>query len=138
MRIIEIKKCEEESRSENEDMQKYIQNHGWHFNKSLCNYAVSLMTKGGKKLDSVSKEYIDKILSSNNINLINNIDYDYIFVANMCKADYYGSSIVDEKHFALYIKDTIDDEDAGEGTTLKRWIATMEANNVIINWKDFI
>jgi len=46
----------------------------------------------------------------------------------MCKADYYGSSITDEKHFVLYIKDTIDDEDAGDGTTMRRWYATMVAN----------
>lgn len=50
----------------------------------------------------------------------------------MCKADYYGSSITDEKHFALYIKDTIDDEDAGDGTTMRRWYATMVANGTMV------
>mgnify|MGYP003509785768 CR=1 FL=1 len=68
-------------------------------------------------MDPVSKEYIDKLLQSNNITLENNVGHDYVFVGNMCKADYYGSSITDEKHFALYIKDTIDDEDAGDGST---------------------
>lgn len=56
----------------------------------------------------------------------------------MCKADYYGSSIVDEKHFALYIKDTIEDEDAGDGTTMRRWYATMVANGQMVDWEDFI
>ena len=38
----------------------------------------------------------------------------------MCKADYYGSSIVDEKHFALYIKDKIDSKkEDGEKTVGK-------------------
>lgn len=64
--------------------------------------------------------------------------YDYVFVANMCKADYYGSSITDEKHFALYIKDTIDDEDAGDGTTMRRWYATMVANGTMVDWEEFI
>ena len=41
------------------NMRKYLQNYGWHFNKSLCNYAISLMKKNGKKLEPVSKEYID-------------------------------------------------------------------------------
>lgn len=109
-------------------MRKYLQNYGWHFNKALCQYATSLMKKGGKKLEPLSKEYIDRTLENNNIKLTKNVGYDYIFVANMCKADYYGSSISDEHHFALYIKDTIEDEDAADGTTMRRWYATMVAN----------
>lgn len=56
----------------------------------------------------------------------------------VCGADYYGSSITDEKHFALYIKDTIDDEDAGDGTTMRRWYATMVANGTMVDWEEFI
>lgn len=119
-------------------MRKYLSNYGWHFNKQLCQYAVSLMRKKGKALEPVSKEYIDKVLQQNNITLENNVGHDYVFVANMCKADYYGSSIPDEKHFALYIKDTIDDEDAGDGTTMRRWYATMVANGVMVDWEEFV
>ena len=46
-------------------MRKYLQNYGWHFNKALCNYAVSLMTKNGKKLEPLTKEYVDKVLQQN-------------------------------------------------------------------------
>lgn len=119
-------------------MRRYLANYGWHFNKALCNYAVSLMKKDGNALEPVSKEYVDKTLEQYNIHLQNNIGYDYIFVANMCKADYYGSSITDEKHFALYIQDTIDDEDAGDGTTLRRWYATMVSNGIMVDWEEFI
>lgn len=49
-----------------------------------------------------------------------------------------GSSITDERHFALYIKDTIDDEDAGDGTTMRRWYATMVANGTMVDWEDVI
>ena len=119
-------------------MRKYLQNYGWHFNKALCSYATSLMSKNGKKLEPLTKEYVDKVLENNNIKLTKNVGYDYVFVANMCKAYYYGSSIVDEKHFALYIKDTIEDEDAGDGTTMRRWYATMIANGQMVDWEDFI
>ena len=119
-------------------MRKYLQHYGWHFNKALCDYAISLMKKGGKKLEPLTKEYVDKVLQQNNITLSKNVGCDYIFVANMCKADYYGSSIIDEKHFALYIKDTIDDEDAGHATTMRRWYATKIANGIMIDWEDFI
>lgn len=119
-------------------MRKYLQNYGWHFNKALCQYATSLMKKGGKKLEPLSKEYVDRTLENNNIKLTKNVGYDYIFVANMCKADYYGSSISDEHHFALYIKDTIEDEDAADGTTMRRWYATMVANGQMVDWEEFI
>lgn len=119
-------------------MRKYLCNYGWHFNKALCDYAVSLMRKNNQKLSPVSKEYIDKLLEQYNIQLKNNIGSDYVFVANMCKADYYGSSITDDKHFALYIQDTIDDEDAADGTTMRRWYATMVANGVMVDWEDFV
>jgi hypothetical protein len=55
----------------------------------------------------------------------------------MCKADYYGSSIEDDKHYALYIKDSIDDEDIADGTILKRWIATMKSKDIEIDWNKF-
>lgn len=117
-------------------MRKYLRHNGWHFNKALCDFAVSLMMKKGKPLDPISKETVDKLLEINKVHLDNNVGYDYVFVANMCKADYYGSSITDDKHVALYIKDTIDDEDAADGTTMRRWYATMVANGVIIDWDD--
>ena len=119
-------------------MRKYLQNYGWHFNKALCQYAVSLMKKGGKPLEALTKEYIDKALSQYNIKLENNVGHDYVFVANMCKADYYGSSITDEKHFVLYIKDTIDDEDPGDGSTMRRRYATMVANGQMVDWEEMI
>lgn len=117
-------------------MRRYLTHNGWHFNKSLCDFAVSLMKKNGRSLDPVSKENVDKLLAQYKIQLDNNVGYDYVFVANMCKADYYGSSITDDKHVALYIKDTIDDEDAADGTTMRRWYATMVANGVMVDWDD--
>lgn len=117
-------------------MRKYLMHNGWHFNKSLCDFAISLMRKHGKKLDPISKENVDKLLEQYKIQLDNNVGYDYVFVANMCKADYYGSSITDDRHVALYIKDTIDDEDAADGTTMRRWYATMVANGIMVDWDD--
>lgn len=117
---------------------KYINIYGWHFSKELCQYAISLMKKNNMPIESLSKEVIDQILLQYGVVLNNNIEYDYVFIANMCKADYYGSSILNEQQMALYIKDTIDDEDASNETTFRRWLATMEGNHQIINWEQFI
>ena len=115
-------------------MKQYLRNYGWHFNKALCNYAVSLMKKGGQKLEPVSKEYVDKTLEQYNIQLEKNVGCDYIFVANMCKADYLGSSVPDGLHLCLYVKDVIDDVDGYDGIAFNRWYADMCRKGIQIDW----
>lgn len=114
----------------------YLEVYGWHFNEKLCQYAVSKMMRDGKVIECMNKECVDTLLSQNNITLANNTDHDYVFVCNMGKADYLGSSIPDEKHLALYVKDTIDDEDVPDGFIMKRWYATIDEEQCPINWND--
>ena len=127
-----------------EDMKHYLRYNGRHFNRKLCDFAISKMeshnlsTGGVTRLVKLEKEEIDSLLKAYRVEIENNQLYDYVYVANMCKADYYGNSINDEKHFALYIKDTIDDEDAGDGTTMRRWYATMIANGLMVDWEEFV
>lgn len=126
------------------DMRRYLQNNGWHFSKKACAWAVSLMkkenptTKKKETIEPYTKEQVDEMLKKYNITLENNVGYDYVFVANMGKADYLKSSIPDEQHLALYVKDVIDDVDAGDGVTMRRWFATMVANGEIVEWDEFL
>lgn len=126
------------------DMRKYLSNNGWHFNKKACDFAVSLMkkenpsTKKKEKIEPYTKEQVDEMLKKYNVVLENNVGYDYVFVANMCKADYLKSSIADEHHLALYVKDTIDDIDAGDGVTMRRWYSTMVANGEMVDWEEIL
>ena len=127
-----------------EEMEAYLSNFGWHFNKKMYEFAVSLMKKlnpsTGKKerIEPISKEKVDELLTRYGIKLENNALYDYVYVANMGKADYLKSSIPDEAHLALYIKDTIDDPDAPDGTTMRRWYATMIAAGEPIEWDEML
>lgn len=84
--------------------------------------------------DLEETEQVDKLLKDNNIELKNKIMYDYVFAATMCKADYLGSSILNENYLAMYVKDTIDDVDASTETTFRRWVATMIGNGIPIDW----
>lgn len=126
------------------DMKQYISNYGWHFNKKAFEYAINTMKKYNtetnkvEKIEVITKEDIDKLLKSYGVSLNNNVMYDYVFVANMCKADYYGSSITDDYHLCLYIKDTIDDVDASDETTFRRWVATMIGNGNPIDWYEIV
>lgn len=121
-------------------MKRYIANYGWHFNKKAYEYAVSFMKKKNTKTNinekviGYTKEQVDELLKDNNIELKNKIMYDYVFAATMCKADYLGSSILNENYLAMYVKDTIDDVDASTETTFRRWVATMIGNGIPIDW----
>jgi len=126
------------------DMKKYISNYGWHFNKKAYEYALSYMrsrNKNNNKNEQVvgyTKENVDKLLKQYNIELDSKIMYDYVYVATMCKADYLGKSIIDEQHLVMYIKDTIDDVDASDETTFRRWLATMIGNGIPIDWEEIV
>ena len=125
-----------------EAMVNYLRYNGPHINKKLCDFAVSKMQKkvgsSLKKITPLTKEQVDKILSVNNTLLENNQLYDYVYVANMCKADFLGSSIQDDLHMAKYIKDVIDDDDAYDGIVFNRWYADMCRKGIAINWEDMI
>lgn len=126
------------------DMRAYLSHNGWHFNKKACEYAVKMMkkenpaTKRLEKIEPYTKEQVDEMLKKYNITLENNVGHDYCFVANMGKADYLKSSIPDEQHLALYVKDVIDDPDVGDGVTMRRWYATMVANGEIVEWSEMM
>lgn len=126
------------------DMRKYIQHNGWNFNKKACEYAVNLMKKYNpstdklEKLEPYSKDQVDEMLQNHGITLDNNVGYNYVFVANMAKADYFKSSLEDEHHLALFVKDYIDDPDASSETAFRRWYITMMGNGEIVDWSDII
>lgn len=127
-----------------EDMVNYLRYNGRHFNKKLCEFAVSKMKSKNsstgelEKLKAISKEAIDNLLKTYKIEIENNQLYDYIFVANMCKADFLGSSIPDEQHLAKYIKDVIDDADAYDGIVFNRWYADMCRQGIAIDWSEVL
>jgi len=56
----------------------------------------------------------------------------------MGKADFYGSSIIDEKHLILYVKDVIDDIDAEDGIVFNRWYADMCYSGIAIDWEEML
>jgi len=125
-----------------EEMINYLRYNGPHFSKKLVEFAVKQMKRSiGGRLISITpytKEEVDRMLQAHNIKLENNQLYDYIFVANMCKADFYNSSITDERHLALYIKDVIDDPDAYDGIVFNRWYADMCKKGIVINWEEVV
>lgn len=118
-----------------ESMKRYLKYYGEHFNKKLCDFAVSKMKHG--KIPVV-KEKVDDILLKQGVTINNNQLYDYVYVYNMGNNDFLGSSIVDERRLALYVKDVIDDKDGYDGIVFNRWYADTVKMGIPVEWEDMI
>ena len=122
------------------DMEQYMSFYGMHFNKKLCDFAVGQMEKEDKatgvmkKITPMKLEELKPILEKHKIEIESNDWYDALYLANMVKADYWGSSIEDEEHLAKYIEDTLCDVDAAEGQVLARYLADCSVKGCVIFW----
>ena len=125
-------------------MKEYLSIYGWHFSKKMCEWAVSRMYKDEKETkteqsnSNYTRDKVDLLLKRYNLKLENNKGYDDVYVANMCKFDFLGSSIDNEMKLAQFIKDYIDDADAYEGMPFTRFYADCIGSGTPIIWEDMI
>lgn len=123
-----------------EDMQQYMSYYGCHFNKKLCDFAISKMKKEDKAtgvlkpITPITLDELKSILEKNKVQIESNEWYDALYLANMVKADMWGSSIEDEQHMAKYIKDTLGDVDGYDGIVFSRFLADCSAKGCVIFW----
>lgn len=126
-----------------EDMIVYLRYNGRHFNRRLCEFAVNNMTTKDSNgtevaLEPITKEQLKDMMNQCNVHLKNKDNYyDAVYVANMCKADYLGSSVPDCEHLCKFVKDTIDDVDGYDGIAFNRWYADMCHKGIGIDWYDY-
>lgn len=124
-------------------MEDYLAQNGWHFNKKLCEWAVGKMKKKNQlnKIDKITpytKDNLEAMLKNNNINIENDIGYDALYVLNMAKADYHGSSINEELRLIRFVKDYLDDPDGYDGVALTRFYADCIGKGEAIPWEDVL
>ena len=125
-------------------MREYLDVYGWHFSKKMCEWAVSMMrrknTATGKSepVDYVDKEKVDEILKKNNVKLDNDIAYNATYVFSMARSDYLKSSITDEAHLALFVKDYLDDEDGYPEIAFTRFYADCIGRGIPIMWENML
>lgn len=121
-------------------MEDYLGFNGWHFNKKMCQWASSRMYKGkdGNKtfITPYTMETIESLIKKYNLQFEAN--YDAVYIANMAKADFLGSSIPDEAHLMLYVKDVMTDPDAYDGMPFTRFYADCIGSGTSIPWEDLL
>ena len=125
-----------------EAMLAYLRNYGPHFNRKLYEFATDKMMKvyegKKKKIVPYKKEEVDTLMKNYGIEVNNAQLYDCAYVASMCKADFLGSSVIDDRHLAIYVKDVIDDIDAPDGLVFNRWYADMCYMGIAIDWEEML
>ena len=127
-----------------EDMEQYLSYYGCHFNKLLCEFAVSKMKRDDKqtgmlkKITPITMEELKALLEKYKIDIDSKEQYDALYLANMVKADFLGSSIEDEEHMARYIEAVLCAPDGYEGLVFYRFLADCSGKGVVIFWEQMI
>lgn len=120
------------------EMINYLRYNGPHFSKALAQFAISKMKKNGKKLQAISEEQLETILKNAQVEIENDILYDALYVINMAKADFFGSSITTDTALAKFVKDYLDDEDGYDGIAFNRFLSDCARKGVVIRWDKMI
>ena len=100
-------------------------------------YKVNVVRKK-EYITPYTKESVMDLLKANGVKLENDFGYDAVYIANMAKADYYGSSISDDAHLAKFIKDYLDDPDGYEEIAFTRFYADCIGSGTPIMWEDML
>ena len=117
----------------------YMATYGGHFSKKMCEWAVGMMKDDNdEKIQPWTKEQVEAMLTRYGVTLENDKGYDKVYVANMCKADFYGSSVEDETHVAKYVKDLLDDPDGYDEMVFNRFMMDCMGMNIPIMWEDML
>lgn len=125
-------------REESTDFQEYLAMYGRHFSRKLYDFAVSKMYKerngSREKIPPTPKETFQDTMRRNGIALTNDVLYDGVYVFSMAQSDFLGSSIPDERHLCLFVKDYIDDPDQADGFVFNRFLASIRLLGIPIDW----
>lgn len=108
--------------------EEYTDQYGCHFNKKLYEWAVSMMKdRNGNMIQPMQKEQVTEFLRVNGITLKNDKGYDAAYVHAMARADYWGSSISDDAHLALFVRDFLDDPDGTKTKAFDHFVVDCRA-----------
>jgi len=117
-------------------MEEYLSEYGYNFNEKLYLFAVSLMRdRSGNKVQPWDKEKTENFLKSHGVN-IDSVGYNAAYVLCMARADYYGSSITDEQHLALFVKDYLGDIDGSKSRAFDEFYIKCVALGIPIFWDE--
>lgn len=119
--------------------EEYTDTYGFHFSRKLYEWAVSMMRdRNGNRIEPKTKEQTDEFLRARGVTLKRNRGYDAAYVLAMGLADYFGSSVPDDTHLALFVKDFLDDPDGTETKAFDHLVVDCRAKGEPIFWDEML
>lgn len=119
--------------------EEYTDQFGCHFNKKLYEWAVSMMKdRNGNKIQPKTKEQVSEWLRTNGITLKNDKGHDAAYVWAMGMADYHGSSITDDAHLALFVRDYLDDPDGYPTKAFDHFVIDCREKGEPVFWDEML
>lgn len=119
--------------------EEYVDQYGHNFNRKLYEFAVSLMKdRNGSGIRPLTKEQVTEWLKTQGVTVKNDIGYNVPYIYSMAKSDYFGSSIKDNIHLALFVKDFADDVDGYPERAFDFFVMSCRAKGEHIYWDDFL
>lgn len=120
-------------------MEEYLEEYKYNINERLYKFAVSLMKdRNGNKVEPWPKERVESFLKNNGVEIKNNVGHNAAYVLMMGMADYYGSSITDDRHLALFVKDYLDDPDGAKTRAFDELYIKTVALGIPIFWDEML
>lgn len=117
--------------------EEYTDTYGFHFNKKLYEWAVSMMRdRNDAKAQPMEKDKVNEVLKANGVTLVNDKGHDAAYVMMMAKMDYFGSSIMDDNHIAKYVKDYLDDKDGYSTRAFDEFVMKCRRKDTPIFWDE--
>lgn len=119
--------------------EEYTDMYGYHFSKKLYEWAVYMMLdRNGNKIEPEPKQEVMSWLNMQGVTIRNNKGWDVPYTKAMMVADYWGSSITNDKQLALAIKDFLDDLDGNPCKAFDHFVVDYKAKSEPIFWEDFL
>ena len=126
------------------EMKSYLSNFGWHFNKKMFDYGVSLLkqrniqTNKYENLKPISKEEIETLMNTSNIVIENVVMYDLAYLINYAKALFSGNLITNEKQLLLFARDYFENPHYSDGEILKCFYTMQISEGRPFDWSEMI
>ena len=118
--------------------EEYLDEHGPHFSKKLCEYAIECMENADGSKHKYSKEEVKELLKKNGITVKKAREYDCCYVANMAYSDFFPEPLNSDYDIMMYVQKYIDDPDGYEGITFSRFLAAVKRKGEYIDWEEMI
>ncbi len=125
-------------------MEDYLDLYGWHISRKLCEHAVSRMRRKNartgqeEQMQMMKKEDLDTLFRRYGVEPSNFTAYDAVYVYHMAKADYFESSIPDEQHLILFVKNYLEDTDGYDEVAMTRYYADCIGRGEMPDWEECI